>query len=281
MWQLCSRDFPRGNIGKLSNDKIASALEWEDDPNALVHALEMSGFIDPHPVHRYVVHDWPHHCEDSIHSYLARRFERFADGSVPKFTRLTTLEKKAVIEKWEKIISGDHVELQKQGSLFVENNDENTSVYFQHTSTEVQTLPLPLPFATATAKETLSPLPVAPIPEKPRESPPLAFKIPEVLDTKDFRETLERWKRYRAVKKNPLTEPDIEQLYLDLAPYGHYNAKLAISEAMTGGMLRPLIPKKKPERPPTTPREPSELAKSRAAEAARKISEVQNRGKSP
>ena len=55
----------RGDIGRFSNKQIARRLEWEGDPDRLVECLMSCGglgacgFIDYHPKHRLVIHDWP------------------------------------------------------------------------------------------------------------------------------------------------------------------------------------------------------------------------------
>ncbi len=53
---------PRGDIGKLEDEDIAQRLEWEGDAGSLVRSLVASGWLDPHPIHRFIMHDWPEHA---------------------------------------------------------------------------------------------------------------------------------------------------------------------------------------------------------------------------
>src|SRR5688572_1579331 len=72
LWHLTTKESPAGNIGKLSDEDIAVAIGWEDDPRVLVDALVDSGWVDRDDVYRLVIHDWSQHCEDSVHAKLAR-----------------------------------------------------------------------------------------------------------------------------------------------------------------------------------------------------------------
>lgn len=55
---------PRGDVGRFTDEEIAIELDWAGDPAALVGELCAAGWLDPHPAHRLVVHDWPDHCPD-------------------------------------------------------------------------------------------------------------------------------------------------------------------------------------------------------------------------
>lgn len=88
-----ARERPRGDIGAFTDEDIAEELDWVEDPQVLVQALEAAGFLDAHAEHRYVVHDWPEHCEDAVHTALCRRQVLFADGSAPSPSRLAGLER--------------------------------------------------------------------------------------------------------------------------------------------------------------------------------------------
>lgn len=92
---------PRGNIGRFSDDQIAQLLRWDGKPSDLVKALADARWLDAHKKHRWVVHDWPDHCEDAVHMRLARANERFADGTIPKLTRLTADERAEISAKYE------------------------------------------------------------------------------------------------------------------------------------------------------------------------------------
>lgn len=250
IWQLTAKDFPRGDIGKISNARIAGCIGWDGDSDELVNALEMAGFIDPHPVHRLIVHDWPHHCEDSVHCYLARRFEKFADGTVPKFTRLTSVEKKGIVEKWEKIIAGEKVMIEKQGELFTENK----SAYVESITTEVQTMPLPLPL----------PLPTTHTQDAPRQAlkasesvtPVAGFKFPDALDVDEFHETWRMFKQHCRDKGKPHTRAQAEIQLTQLASRGLPGAIASLIATMNAGLCVPIDPPQKPiKKPDNVPRE--------------------------
>lgn len=88
LWMKVDINCPRGDIGRFSNEDIALLLDWRGDPDVLVNALVHRRWMDEHPEHRLIVHDWPEHCEDTTHRKLARAREYFADGSRPKTNRV-------------------------------------------------------------------------------------------------------------------------------------------------------------------------------------------------
>lgn len=71
LWHLAARETPRGDIGKLSNEDIALAIDWEDG-DALVAALVQCGWVDEHPVYRLVIHDWHDHCDEAVKKLIQR-----------------------------------------------------------------------------------------------------------------------------------------------------------------------------------------------------------------
>lgn len=87
LWHLATRFAPAGDIGRYSAAYIAKQLSWTGDPDELVAALVEVRWLDPHDQHIYIVHDWPEHCRDTVHYWLAQRRLVFADGSRPKTTR--------------------------------------------------------------------------------------------------------------------------------------------------------------------------------------------------
>jgi hypothetical protein len=79
LWLFTQRNCPRGDVGKKhDNEAIAIELEWDGDPDALVSALLDCGWLDPHPDHRLVVHDWHKHCPRYIHAQLKSQDWTFA-----------------------------------------------------------------------------------------------------------------------------------------------------------------------------------------------------------
>ncbi len=98
IWQLTAAEAPAGDIGKLSDEDIAMAIDYTGDVSVLITALTWAKWIDASPEHRLIVHHWSDHCDDFIHMKLARAKKFFADGSQPKLSRLTSLERKGIEE---------------------------------------------------------------------------------------------------------------------------------------------------------------------------------------
>lgn len=93
LWKMAEREAPRGDIGKASNEEIALAIDWRGDDSFLVAALVECRLLEEHQEFRLVIHDWPDHCEDSVHMKLARSKQWFANGAAPKLGKLPKSEK--------------------------------------------------------------------------------------------------------------------------------------------------------------------------------------------
>ena len=65
-----ARHAIQGNVGRWSDEEIAYALAWDDDPARLVDALVKAGFLERHPAYRLLVHDWHQHADDSVRKTL-------------------------------------------------------------------------------------------------------------------------------------------------------------------------------------------------------------------
>ena len=73
LWHFTAEYAPEGDVGRWSDGAIAEAVGWEGDAAGLVAALTSTGWLDPHPEHRLVVHDWNDHCDRYVRRKLARR----------------------------------------------------------------------------------------------------------------------------------------------------------------------------------------------------------------
>lgn len=73
IWHCTLMNAPDGDIGRLSNEEIAAAIEWDDDSETLILTLVECGWLDLDEAHRLVVHDWSDHCP----TYLKGSYERF------------------------------------------------------------------------------------------------------------------------------------------------------------------------------------------------------------
>lgn len=80
LWYHAAASADDGAIGRWTNEEIALAIEWEDDPDKLVEALVDSGFLDHHPTHRLVVHDWHDHAPSYVQKWVNKRVERGKPG---------------------------------------------------------------------------------------------------------------------------------------------------------------------------------------------------------
>jgi hypothetical protein len=93
IWFVTARETPAGNIGKLSDEDIALAIDYRADETKLIEALVKSGWLDRHPIFRLIIHDWWDHADDAVHMRMARGKRYFACGSSPKLGRLPTKER--------------------------------------------------------------------------------------------------------------------------------------------------------------------------------------------
>jgi len=107
LWHWVAEYLPRGDIGRSEDWEIASAVHWKKDPEELVRALVEEHWLDEHPTCRLVVHDWPEHCEESVHTRLARARDFFADGSKPRLGKLGGIDRTAAEEFYGAVIASD------------------------------------------------------------------------------------------------------------------------------------------------------------------------------
>lgn len=105
LWDFTILNTPEGNIGKFTNEEIALALGYDEDPDALIEALVKRHWLDPDPVHRLVIHHWPDHCEDRVHERLAKERRFFADGSIPKLVSFRKEDRPAIERDYQRMIA--------------------------------------------------------------------------------------------------------------------------------------------------------------------------------
>lgn len=103
LWLLTGREAPRGDIGKLSDEDIALAIDFRGDETALMDGLIATGWVDRDPVERLVIHDWADHSDDAVHMRLARARQFFVGGRAPKLTRLAGKEREAAHEFYSSV----------------------------------------------------------------------------------------------------------------------------------------------------------------------------------
>jgi hypothetical protein len=101
-WHLTARETPRGDIGKLSDEDIA--IDYHPGRETeLIDALVKAGWLDRSTKHRLLVHDWHQHADDTVDVKLARSGETYANGSLPRMSKLSKEERDQIYVKngWE------------------------------------------------------------------------------------------------------------------------------------------------------------------------------------
>jgi len=82
LWHLTAREAPTGDIGRLSDERIARGIDWRSKkPAELVSALIQAGWIDVDPQpgrYRLIVHGWSEHADATVHKYIQRNKLKFA-----------------------------------------------------------------------------------------------------------------------------------------------------------------------------------------------------------
>ena len=73
LWVATQVNAPRGDIGSLDSEEIAIECDWPGDPDRLVDALIETGWLDIHPTHRLVVHDWHEHAPRYVKGIAAKK----------------------------------------------------------------------------------------------------------------------------------------------------------------------------------------------------------------
>jgi hypothetical protein len=102
IWDFAATNAPAGDIGIHSNEEIAIGIGFSGDIEPVIKAMVDTKWLDANEQHRLVIHHWAEHCEDSIHVSLVRRRLRFADGTIPKFTKLPKRERTSAQRDYKK-----------------------------------------------------------------------------------------------------------------------------------------------------------------------------------
>jgi hypothetical protein len=71
LWMFTSRNSPLGDIGRHSDEDIAAAIEWPEEPSSLILALVECRWLDSSEEHRLVVHDWVDHMPNWLKGNIA------------------------------------------------------------------------------------------------------------------------------------------------------------------------------------------------------------------
>lgn len=83
LWAFTSTKAPAGDLGKWPLTAVAQACDWMGDPATFMAALIAVRFVDEHPVHKYVVHDWHEHCPRFVKARVKALGTGFASMQSP------------------------------------------------------------------------------------------------------------------------------------------------------------------------------------------------------
>lgn len=110
LWHWTAKYAPAGDVGKWGAAGISKGVNWDGPADGLVAALVASKFLDEHPEHGFVIHDWAEHADDAVHLTMARSGKRFCDDSIPKMTRMNREERTACEAKYARNTHGTRTE---------------------------------------------------------------------------------------------------------------------------------------------------------------------------
>jgi hypothetical protein len=81
---ITGKHFPQGGVGRWSNEEIAAAIDYHDDPDELIAVLIKRKILDAVPWEcRLYVHDWHEHADTSVHAVLCKKILLFENGVRP------------------------------------------------------------------------------------------------------------------------------------------------------------------------------------------------------
>jgi hypothetical protein len=207
-----ARYAPAGDIGKWTDDAIARAVDWRGEPSELVSCLADSRWLDHSEEHRFIVHDWSEHADDSIHMTLARAVRLFADGSIPQLRRLGHTEREKIEPKLRELCAQNAHNTQDSVDSA---HDERTALAFPRLSP---------------ALTTGEPAVIAASPG------PEEYPIPDGLNVPAFLEAWRDWHAYRRERKLCAWKPrTISAKLSELAAIGHVRAVSAIRFSIGNG----------------------------------------------
>lgn len=103
LWNFVATNCPAGDLGRFTDEEIATGIDWRGDAQELIQAFLDARWVDsnPDPRVRLLVHDWPEHCEDTVHKALARRVDLFANGQMPNLSRFEKKVRPQLLKAYE------------------------------------------------------------------------------------------------------------------------------------------------------------------------------------
>jgi hypothetical protein len=234
LWHCTITNSPDGDIGRLSNDDIAAAIEWDEDADNLVNALVQTGWLDADDEFRLIVHDWSQHVPTYLKGAYEKHRKLFAD-QVAKQRAKQDIEQGA-----------------KQGAK--QGASEGAGRCATYPSLTKPNLSKPSQTNVGAASPPTEESP------KPPESPPRQIAedvpIPVALDTQEFRASRDRWLARRRKKRWSVDVDHVTRQYQRLEPLGVANA-IACMDLSTDNDYQALCVERfqndgKPKHRPTT-----------------------------
>lgn len=102
-WHHVTDYFEDGDVTSLRPSVFVRSIRYQGDAAQLWAALLDAGFIDQTTDGRLLVHDWPEHCNDYIHTRFYRSLKTFANGTKPKPVSIGKDEKERLSAQWENV----------------------------------------------------------------------------------------------------------------------------------------------------------------------------------
>jgi len=108
LWHWTAKFAPAGDIGRFEDADIAEAVSWPSDRSSseLIDAMVESKWVDrTKDESRLYIHGWHEHADDTVHMSLARDTKFFANGVMPKLSRMSNDEKKRIEDAFKALES--------------------------------------------------------------------------------------------------------------------------------------------------------------------------------
>lgn len=195
IWDFTTTNAMNGDIGKFSNQNIADAIEYDDDPDFLMDTLYQEGWLDCEDG-VFWVHDWYENCPEFVRKRIQRK--------LPTPKNIGEVEQMADN-------GGQQQPTAENGSIRKKEREESEA------SPDGDAPP-------PSGKKK-------PGRKKITEYPP----IPASLDSKEFREAWEKWNKFRQEKNGKLTPSTVDYQFKLLVKHGIKAAIWSISESITRG----------------------------------------------
>jgi hypothetical protein len=151
LWEFVAEYCPEGDVGKFTDRYIERACYWTGQNGTLIEALIGARWIDRSEGLRLWIHDWPEHCEDSVHREIARKRTTFADGTIPNLSRLPSKEREECEKFYMELRSSAHQTCAP--NVRTKRAHQTCAPTDTDTDTDTDTKPIPIPIIGDSASE--------------------------------------------------------------------------------------------------------------------------------